>query len=363
MPHLLSIISDQAVPNLLFIKQFQTEGSEYFFVTTKEMEEKQATDHLMAALKLPESKCHKIIIDANDALLIFQQLKEFPFPTKGEFLINITGGNKLMSQMVFTHFMDYSSKMFYSPIDSDQYQQLYPEVLSIPKNLDIILSLEQYLYAYGFEITGDVPYFKGNPKPTVLFKKVLEAGGAGKVPEISKTNNPEYKKPDKGYLQGAWFEHYCYQFFKRIFRLNDSQIACSVGLKKIGSPTSNEHDNEFDLMFIYQNDLYVFECKVYTSSKYSKEKFQIPMFKLASLTQKFGLKCKKYLTVLADLPDLEETSDQLDQLRSNLGIDKLITLSEFKNAQDAQILMPKKIIKQDFQEKISALLDKFNQQK
>lgn len=359
MPHLLSIISDQAVPNLLFIQQFQKEDSEYFFVTTKEMEAKQATDHLIAALKLPEKKCHKVLIDANDAMLIFKQLNEFTFPKVSNYLINITGGNKLMSQMVFTHFMDYNSKMYYSPIDSSGYQQVFPEILTIPKNTSIKLSLDQYLYAYGFEITGDVPYFKGNPKPTVLFKKVLETGRAGFVPEISKASSPEYKDDDKGYLMGEWFEHYCYQFFKRVFKLNDLQIACSVGLKKIGSTTPNEHDNEFDLMFVFNNDLYVFECKVYTSPTYKKEKFQVPMFKLASLTQKFGLKCKKYLAILADLPEKGDNKEQLDQLRSNLGIDNLITIEDFKKSEDAEILIPSKIDKPDFQEKLDLLMERF----
>lgn len=360
MSHLVCIVSDQAVPNLLFIRQFQQADSDYFFVTTKEMEEKQAADHLIAALKLPKSNCHKVKIDANDALLIHQQLVEFSFPKDGEFHVNITGGNKLMSQMVFTHFMDYDSKMYYSPIDSSEYQQVYPEILSIPKNANIKLSLDQYLYAYGFEITGDVPYFKGNPKPTVLFKRVLETGRAGLVPEISKASNPEYKEDDKGYLTGEWFEHYCYQFFKRVFKLTDSQISCSVGLKKIGSPTPNEHDNEFDLMFVYKNDLYVFECKVYTTPTYKKEKFQMPMFKLASLTQKFGLKCKKYLAILAELPQEEDRRDQLEQLRSNLAIDKLITLEDFKGSDDEKILARKEIKTPDFQVKLKMLEEKFS---
>jgi hypothetical protein len=210
--------------------------------------------------------------------------------------------------------------------------------LKIPIDLNIKLSLDEYLHAYGFEITGEQPYFKGNPKPTVLFKKVLEADGAGNVTEIIKAKYPEYKEADKNYLLGSWFEFYCYQFFKRVFRLGESQIGCSVGIKKIGSSTINEHDNEFDLMFIWKNDLYVFECKVYSGQSYKKEKFQIPMYKLASLTQQFGLKCKKYLAVLAELPEERVNMDQLEQLRKNLSIDKIISLKDFRIYQDQDIL-------------------------
>lgn len=360
MPHLVSIISDQAVPNLLFIRQFAQADSFYYFISSKEMEEKNATNNLIAALNLANNRCHIIQIDANDALVIFDQLKAYSFPKDALFLVNLTGGNKLMSQMVFQHFLDFDSRMLYSPIDSDQYQQLYPEILSMPKDPEIKLSLEQYLYAYGFEITGDMPYYKGNPKPTALFRKVLEAGGAGNVPEISRAVAQDYKESDKNYLTGGWFEFYCYQFFQRNFRLGESQIGCSVGIKRVGSITVNEHDNEFDLMFVYQNNLYVFECKVYSSPNYSKEKYQIPMYKLASLTQKFGLKCKKYLAILAEPPASKENLDQLEQLRSNLGIDKLISLDDFRKHEDQAILIHLLPKKPDFSEKLNLLIEKFN---
>ncbi|MCH7402133.1 Card1-like endonuclease domain-containing protein [Belliella kenyensis] len=360
MPHLVSIISDQAVPNLLFIKQFTQPDSHFYFISSQEMEEKQATRNLKAALKLPEKKCHTIIIDANDALLVFDQLKGHAFPSDAEYLINLTGGNKLMSQMVFQHFMDFDSKMLYAPINAFNYQQLFPEVISIPKNTKIKLTLNEYLYAYGFEIMSEVPYFEGTPKPSVLFQKVLNASEAGRVPEIAKTYNPEYKEPDRNYLQGNWFEFYCYHFFKQLFQLDDSQISNSVGLKKIGSPVAYEHDNEFDIMFVHNNDLHVFECKVYKNAIYKKEKFQEPMYKLASLTQKFGLKCKKYLAILASLPEKTVTEEQLDHLRSNLGINKIITLEDFKIHRNEAILNQRPIEYLSFHDKINVLKEKFN---
>lgn len=359
MPHLVCIISDQAVPNLLFIKQFAQPDSEFFFVTTEEMEHQQSTDNLIRSIRLDEKLCRKIIIDANDAMITFNQLRDFPFPKKDQYLINLTGGNKLMSQMVFQHFLDYDSKMYYAPIASVNYQQLYPEVLSLPKDDSIKLTLDQYLYAYGFEIISDVPYFEGKPKPSVLFQKVLQANGAGRVPEIAKATSEDYKEADKNYLNGGWFEFYCFQFFKQAFQLSDSQIACSVGLKKVGSNTAYEHDNEFDLMFIHQNDLFVFECKVYKSQAYKKDKFHDPMYKLASLTREFGLKCKKYLAILADLPDSTDTQEQMDQLRKNLGIDKLITLTDFKKYRDSSILKNTPFVKIDYNQKLKMLKDKY----
>src|SRR5690606_34407435 len=173
MPHLVSIISDQAVPNLLFIRQFEQPGCYYYFITTDEMEAKQATDNLITALKLPAQRCKKIIIDANYAVTIKQQLEKASFPKDGQFLINTTGGNKLMSQMVHQHFLEYDSIMYYAPIDSDSYQVIYPEIETIYKSTDVIVTLDEYLEAYGFAIESCLDYYEAKPSPAELFFEVI----------------------------------------------------------------------------------------------------------------------------------------------------------------------------------------------
>lgn len=335
MPHLISIISDQAVPNLLFIRQFARKDSEYFFVTTMDMEDRQATDHLMAALRLPKQKCHRILIDANDALLIFDQLKAFPFPNDADYLVNITGGNKLMSQMVFQHFMDYKSSMLYAPINSLDYQQLYPVIKSIPKDPTFKTSLDDYLRAYGFLAKSSLVYYEGNPKPENLMRQVIHQGHPAKVEAIMKPSRPA----DKRYLGGEWFELFCYKYFKEAFDLEVSQIACGVGVKRADSRTTFVHDNEFDLMFVHQNDLYVFECKVYTVGRVNMKKISQPMFKLASLSQNFGLKCKKFLAVLGEISQDPKSGQQLENLKRNLGISKILDMESFSGNPGKEILL------------------------
>lgn len=354
MPHLVSIISDQAVPNLLFIKQFTQPDSHFYFISSQEMEEKQTTRNLKAALKLPEKKCHTIIIDANDALLVFDQLRGHAFPRDTEYLINLTGGNKLMSQMVFQHFMDFDSKMLYAPIGSQNYQILYPEVGKIPKDQSIKTSLDDYLRAYGYLAESSLDYYVGKPSPQSLMNQVIQKGHPGKVKDIIKATDQNYKEDDKRYLMGEWFELYCYQYFKEAFDLDDSQIACSVGVKRADSLTSFDHDNEFDIMLVHQNDLYVFECKVYPTGITKMDRISKPMFKLASLSQNFGLKCKKYLTVLGKFSEDPKSTQQLENLKQNLGISKILDIDAFKQSSGSQIL------RDDPQIKIEQLIEKFN---
>ncbi|MFN4000334.1 Card1-like endonuclease domain-containing protein [Algoriphagus sp.] len=355
MPHLLSIISDQAVPNLHFIKQFQQPDSFFLFVTTQEMEEKNVTRNLMESLRLDPKKCRKVLIDASDASLIQLQLVKEKFSENEKYLINLTGGNKLMSQMVYQHFQKYDASMFYAPIGSSSYQQLLPEVKQIPKNPEIAISLFEYLESYGFAIESSLDYYEGVPKPEILMKKLLLEGHPSRVPVIARASKQEYKDPDKNYLMGTWFELHCYKVFKEAFGLDESQIACNVGIRRKDSTSPYEHDNEFDLMFIFQNDLYVMECKVYPAENLKTDKISGPMFKLASLTKNFGLKCKKYLAILGGITQDPQARTQLENLQVNLGIEKILEIEDF-NTYSGRELMSNNI-----NEKLDLLLTKFNQ--
>ncbi|SDA64377.1 protein of unknown function [Algoriphagus alkaliphilus] len=355
MPHLLSIISDQAVPNLHFIKQFQQPGCFYLFVTTQEMENKKVTQNLIEALQLDLKHCRKILIDANDASLIQRQLEQFNFSKEAEYLINLTGGNKLMSQMVYQHFQAYTSSMYYAPIGSASYQQLFPDVKQLPKNPEVNISLAEYLEAYGFMIESSLDYFEGTPKPEILMKKLLQEGHPSRVPVISRATQQEYKDEDKNYLMGTWFELYCYKVFRDAFELANTQIACNVKIRRKDSTSPYEHDNEFDLMFIFQNDLYVMECKVFPTENLKIEKVSTPMFKLASLTKNFGLKCKKYLAILGGITQVPQARTQLENLQITLGIEKILEMEDFKNYSGRELLSI------NLHQKLDALLEKFNQ--
>jgi len=125
-------------------------------------------------------------------------------------------------------------------------------------------------------------------------------------------------------------------------------------VKRADSETPFDNDNEFDLMFVHHNDLYVFECKVYTQDKIAMRKISQPLYKLASLTQKFGLKCKKYLAVLGDFSQDPDSLRQLENLRLNLDISKILDIPAFQKHSG------KDILREDTDFKLNQLLEKFN---
>jgi hypothetical protein len=327
---LLSIISDQAGPNLLFIKQFAQPDSSFLFVSTVEMEGKNATANLINALRLPIKRCKTILIDANDAAKALTSLQAAKLSDKQKYLINLTGGNKLMSQMVFQHLQPFDAEMYYAPIASTSYQLLYPDIKQIPKNPDVIISLKEYLEAYGFEVQLNQSPLWGRPSPKTIFKKVLKTGHPGKVAEIAKATDQEYKEEDKGYLMGTWFEKYLHDHFQETLELAPNQIAYNVGIKRKDSTSNFDKDNEFDVMFIFKNNLYVFECKVYPTGKLKTNRISDPLFKLASLTQNFGLNCKKYFAYLGEFSADQQAITQVDNIRNNLGIERILDIQTFR---------------------------------
>jgi hypothetical protein len=353
MPQLLSIISDQALPTLHFIKQFRAPDSFFLFVSTVEMEEKNATNYIMEALHLPASQCRTIIIDANDAAKAKHVLIKANFSKSDQYLINLTGGNKLMSQMVFQHLQSFDAAMYYSPIASETYQQLYPEILQILKDPRIVISLQEYLGSYGFDLVKNMEVESYKPSPSTLFAKVMKVGHPGKVKEIAKATDQDYKEDDKNYLMGTWFEWYLYDHFRQTLQLPASQIAFNVGIKRKDNLGSMDKDNEFDILFIYKNDLYVFECKVYPTSKLKSDRISQPLFKLSSLTQNFGLKCKKYFAYLGEFTEDEQALDRLENIRHNLGVERILDIEIFRHSTGTDLL------KANMDDKLQLLIQKF----
>lgn len=67
-----------------------------------------------------------------------------------EFVVNLTGGTKIMSIAAYEFFKDYSSKMIYVPIPKNEFIVPFPKKRpGEPVKLDLRLSVIEYLTAYG----------------------------------------------------------------------------------------------------------------------------------------------------------------------------------------------------------------------
>ena len=130
---------------------------------------------------------------------------------------------------------------------------------------------------------------------------------------------------------GRWFEEYCYCRLKREFKLTDDAIGKSAAIYREGSQSN---DNEIDVLFVKDNMLYIFECKVGMIGNNSpKETIEQYQYKLAAIAKDFGLKVEAYILTLHKIFNNKTFSDStianIRKRQSILGLRGIIDSSAF----------------------------------
>ena len=123
------LISDQTIPNVMFLKWYFKEPLgryDVLFLSTKAMEDKEkskciadAVDYLKKFISMPHTK----IVDENNTLQIRQSLEQFFTKNLYEKIVaNITGGTKLMSLALYEYCKSVQTsdvEIFYQPIGKE----------------------------------------------------------------------------------------------------------------------------------------------------------------------------------------------------------------------------------------------------
>ncbi len=133
-------------------------------------------------------------------------------------------------------------------------------------------------------------------------------------------------KNDVKYLTGGWFEEYVYSVVQKYFELPETNIALNLNIG------SNNAPNELDVVFVLNNNIYVFECKTGLSDG-ERSLFNDTMYKIAALRKDFGLMASSYLFTLGNLRDNDGNLQQKYEKRAGaLGVgivdEKILLQSE-----------------------------------
>ena len=326
----ISILGAQTIPNILFIKEYgQSKNTKHVFISSKEMNELQVAETIVAVCNLKPKQVQVITLDNKSVLKINDVLQLASFAETEEYVVNITGGNKLMSQMVFAFFAKKpNAAIYYLPINELAIQQLHPQLAEVP--LASKVTLEEYLLAHNFVVNARGTTTNFQQSPHTIFKEVIKQGGPSRVKIITDTLAQEYVKNDRVYLSGAWFEEWLYLFIKKELSLSEDDIAFNIKLKHLRSVSMLESDNEVDVAFVYKQKLYMLECKVYTSSLPVKgDKVVMPMYKNAAIAKNFGLQAKNFVAILASMGNGQQRMRDLE----NQNISKVFTWEDFLNPQ------------------------------
>lgn len=320
---LVSIISEHLIPNYHLFLHFTNDIDEHVLITTSKMES-YATNFV--ELLNPEKKVSKLILDDfSNFETVNKNLINSNLAIENEYIVNITGGTKIISLAVFNYFRERKSLIYYVAIGTNSCQQIYPNQ-KLPEEFNHQLSLIDYLSLYGFSIEKSNKLFKNPSDTKQLFAKVeTQKYNALSVYEIRDAFTKNEQKANSQqllYLKGLWFEEYMYNLIKEKLHLKDTQMALNVKVKRNKDQTNV--DNEFDLMFVKNNKLYVVECKSSIGEKKDhKKNIESYLYKLAAAVKDLGLQVIPILAIIGEVEKHEGIVNRAEILRiQTIGSEK-----------------------------------------
>jgi len=148
---LVSLVSDQTIPNIEFIREMGSEIDNYLFISTKSMENIGNRQWILDTVSLEEDKLLDPVIvnpfsfEDIEAKLI-QSIND-----EDTYFVNLTGGTKVMSLAVYEFFKTVNSQMYYLSGKGEMIK-VHPGRKKVPSELKAKISLSDYLSAYGFTI-------------------------------------------------------------------------------------------------------------------------------------------------------------------------------------------------------------------
>lgn len=289
------LVSRQAMANVLPVLMFQP--SQVVLFTTPE--EKHCADNLEKLFKVKEIKVKRNDgLDAYDYIKFKDAVNNELENAEGETWLNVTGGTKLMALAAYEAFAQKNKKIIYCNTERNQIIHLFP-VLSTEK-LILSLSVEDYLTAYGYKITNykssklKSDYFKLfdqliEKNLTIQFSEFLDKFRSDysenkqaktfndrkfSVFQIQKTpsgfflfvNQEKYKFEDEKFFMGDWLEYFMYYYLQK------KKLDAKLGVKIV---SSGNVENEIDLIFIKDYQLYLISCKSGRNTDPNKDLYEI----------------------------------------------------------------------------------------
>jgi hypothetical protein len=333
---LVSLVSDQTIPNIIAIRHFCPD--ELLFVSTLQMENKGKSFSIIGSLKQAglsfTTDCiHTLTVSEDSILDCHARIEEWMRGRDdADYIVNLTGGTKMMSIAVYEFFKDYGARMIYMPIGRNEFITPFPKrISSQTEEITCRLSVRDYLAAYNLRVTNEKTLAKTGSESRQRcrlsswmianyadIKSLLERLGeklrkqrderngyqfaSSYVPataaETELLTQMDFSLTDKGfskhltqsevmYVTGGWLEEYCF---------NEIAVWKGRGIDDVvtGIKVMNDkkRDNEFDVMFTAGNVLYTVECKSLDQNDDPKADV---LYKIAALQKDFGLRVESFL--------------------------------------------------------------------
>jgi hypothetical protein len=341
---IVSLISDQNIPNLEFIKEHPADA--YLFVTTKE--KTSNLKWLIHAAKIDEAKILPyVLVNAFSFEDVELQLNAV-INDEDRYLVNLTGGTKIMSLATREVFKNVQSEMYYLTGMNKESIKLFPGRNKPSSTNNTKISLEEYLNAYGFNVISKGTMVKSNEQTKKVlafytnaiqkedfiiledlrvnyrgkklsdFSKVEGLGGVLEKMKFEPQTAGVVTKEEVKYLTGEWLEEFMLDYLKQEKGLLDNEIGMGWQLHKDNGEV-NAIPNEFDILFVKNNQLQIIECKssIFTNIEETKNLIAETIYKADSLRNKLGLFANTAIITVSDLntPKLKIPLERADASR------------------------------------------------
>lgn len=322
---IVSLVSEQTIPNIEFIKEKQNESDTLLFLSTYGMEEKGNRQWILNVVGQENFEdLEPIIVDPFSFEDIESKLSEF-INDNDYYIVNLTGGTKVMSLAVYDFFKKVNAEMYYLS-GKGKYIKVHPGRTKSIFDLNAKISLKEYLNGYGFELSNQSRPLCSYEQAVLIKEYFLNSfnkeddietleslrlrreknTSIESIPKLQEyLDRIKYKEIESGklnkyearYLSGDWLEEYLYYFLIKKLNIKDQEIGLSWLVLKDGSK------NEFDVLVMKNNKLYMFECKtsIYLDSDESQTFIGDTIYKSDSLRNKLGLFAQTIIFTLSDL--------------------------------------------------------------
>jgi hypothetical protein len=325
---LISLISDQTIPNILLIKELNGRFDQMVFISTSSMEKTGKSVWIEESAGIEKGSVPRLIVEENNWGDITRKLETYDWPAGSNFIVNQTGGTKVMTLAVFEFFSKPGNWIIYSSIGRNQYEELFPDRQAKAVAINYRLNLKEYLQGHGilykYKIASRLPF----EQLKTVFKKYRQCNY-----DINLLNDG-YSGEWKNYYTGTWFEEYLYYKIRKDLNLNENAILMGVELMHFNQISRSGKDKELDIVFTFNNELYIAEAKVSIGrSGLKKDLLDQIMFKLSAINKHFGLRSHAMILTLADTNERSEIFN-VDLMRkaSVLGIEWIANRKEITNS-------------------------------
>jgi hypothetical protein len=333
---LVSLLSDNPIPNVLVIKK-ELDIDLHFFISTEKMQRKKTEEYIIKASQISKDKLKTIIVNENNIVDVNEKLSKETLWKDAKILVNITGGTKLMSLGAYEFFNNnYDVEFLYIDIKDNNYH-LIKNNSQVASYLQVQLTLNEYLATYGITINNsksinkylDIDYsnflntfsdLKESQKNILATLRENRNSNSLKVSEVKGLNdflnnlsyehNDILKNKDIKFLTGEWLEHYIYQKIKEYTGIRDEFIGNGVQFSLADTTRIDDNvPNEIDVLMVKGNTLYLIECKtsIFINEDYEKETniLRKTLDDLFVKIKNTGLRFNAYLFTLSDLSQIK----------------------------------------------------------